>query len=310
MTPDLRPVGGQLTDAMRAGKERRKFGAEHLPPAEVERAIGLYDGDIAWTDAEIGRLLDGLRELGLEDDVLIVVTADHGESLGEHDYWFDHGDFVYDTCLRVPLVIHGPGVTSTVVPEQVGTIDVAPTVLEYFGADPFEDVPGRSFLAALRGERIATRPLLAESGEPLFAGSNPRFREYPELSARVSSFDRLRAWCLENGDKLVVDPLFEGPYAATLFQTRTDPGETIDRAEDPEIAPRMRSAIDALRAVDTAAIERASARARLDVRPLTPDDLAKAQELLEQAGYVGGTSGGAQRARTVRREQEPIPGQR
>lgn len=308
VTPDQRPVGGRLTDAMKAGKERRKYGTERIPPAEVERAIGLYDGDVAWTDAEIGRLLDGLAKLGLDDDVLVVVTADHGESLGEHDYWFDHGEFVYDTCLRVPLIVRGPGVETTVVAEQVGTIDVAPTVLEYFGLPALDAVSGRSFDDALEGKPIATRPLLAESGEPLFAGSNPRFRGFPELTP--SSFDRLRAWCLPNGDKLIVDPLFEGPYSATVFQTRSDPAETQDRAEDADVATRMRAAIDAMRTLDAAVIERAAARSGVDFTELSPDDRAKAKEQLEQAGYVGGASGTVRRSKTIHREQEPIPGPR
>lgn len=308
VTPDQRPVGGRLTDAMRAGKELRKYGTERIPPAEVERAIGLYDGDIAWTDAEIGRLLDGLAKLGLDDDVLVVVTADHGESLGEHDYWFDHGEFVYDTCLRVPLIVRGPGVETTVVTEQVGTIDVAPTLLDSFDLPALDAVSGRSFDAALAGKPIPTRPLLAESGEPLFAGSNPRFRGFPELEP--SAFDRLRAWCLPNGDKLIVDPLFDGPYAATLFQTSSDPRETVDRAEDPDVAPRLRAAIAAMRAVDAAAIERAAARGEVDVSELTPEERAKAKEQLEQAGYVGGSSSGVRRTKTIPREQEPIPGDR
>ncbi|MCC7170843.1 MAG: sulfatase-like hydrolase/transferase [Planctomycetes bacterium] len=308
VTPDQRPVGGRLTDAMRAGKELRKYGTERIPPAEVERAIGLYDGDIAWTDAEIGRLLDGLAKLGLDDDVLVVVTADHGESLGEHDYWFDHGEFVYDTCLRVPLILHGPGVDPIVVPDQVGTIDVAPTILHYFGLPELDAVSGTSFDTALRGSALELRALYAESGEPLFASSNPRFRAYPDLS--VSSFDRLRAWCLPDGDKLIVDPLFEGPYAATLFQTRSDPGETVDRAEDPDLAPRLRTAITAMRAIDVNAIERAAASDKVDVRELTPEERAKAKEQLEQAGYVGGSPSGVRRTKTIPREQEPIPGSR
>jgi predicted AlkP superfamily pyrophosphatase or phosphodiesterase len=89
------------------------------PPAEWANVsdaddpnIRAYDGEVAYMDNEIGRLLDYLESSDLRDNTLIIVVADHGESLGEHDYFWDHGKYLYDTETRVPLIVNGPGVPS------------------------------------------------------------------------------------------------------------------------------------------------------------------------------------------------------
>ncbi|MCP4231812.1 MAG: sulfatase-like hydrolase/transferase [bacterium] len=81
--------------------------------------IRAYDGEVAYMDSEIGILIDYLEDNGLTDNTVIIVVADHGESLGEHDYYWDHGKYLYDTETRVPLIINGPGVPSGSVMEGV-----------------------------------------------------------------------------------------------------------------------------------------------------------------------------------------------
>ncbi len=96
--------------------------------------IQRYDEEIAYTDDRLGQLLAALEERGVLDDTLVAVIADHGESLGEHDYHFDHGLYLYDASLRVPLVLAGPGVSAGKrVPCQVRGMDLAPTVLDLTG---------------------------------------------------------------------------------------------------------------------------------------------------------------------------------
>src|SRR5262249_10524378 len=68
----------------------------------------LYDGEVHYADAEIGRLIEWLRGKGLLEKTVVVVTADHGESLGEHRYWFEHGRDAYETTCRVPLIVRLP----------------------------------------------------------------------------------------------------------------------------------------------------------------------------------------------------------
>ena len=113
--PSGRPAGG-ITDAHRRRKGRLKFGHDRMSDEDIARAIALYDGEILYTDHHFGRMLDALDERGRADDTVVVLTADHGESLGEHDFWFDHGEFVYDATLRVPLVFHAPTKPATVIP--------------------------------------------------------------------------------------------------------------------------------------------------------------------------------------------------
>src|SRR5690606_73 len=90
--------------------------APYAPPAPFaeEFAAAPYDGEVAFVDREIGRLLDALETAGRADDTLVVLTSDHGESLGEHGE-DAHGFFLYDCTVRVPVIVRGPGVPRGVV---------------------------------------------------------------------------------------------------------------------------------------------------------------------------------------------------
>ena len=134
-------------------------------PAARRRPLALrYDDEVAEADAQVGRLV---HALGPErDSTLVVVTADHGESFGEHGE-NGHSLFVYDTTLRIPLIIAGPGVTGgRTVRDTVSMIDVAPTVMGLLGTDAF-DADGIDLRAALDGASLPSRDLYAESFAPL-----------------------------------------------------------------------------------------------------------------------------------------------
>jgi arylsulfatase A-like enzyme len=123
-----------------------------------------YDAEIRYVDEGVGEVVAALRALGLWDRVVFVLTADHGESLGEHDYYFQHGRLAYDDCLRVPLVIHAPGVPSDGhhVRPSVSLVDVLPTILELVGLPLPDGIAGRSLLPLARGEETADRPAFAQ----------------------------------------------------------------------------------------------------------------------------------------------------
>ena len=91
-----------------------------------------YDGEIAYADSALGKLLGFLKERGLEDRTAVVFTADHGESLGEHGET-THGYFAYDATLRVPLILALPGGKPARVDANVGHVDIFPTVCELLG---------------------------------------------------------------------------------------------------------------------------------------------------------------------------------
>lgn len=125
--------------------------------------VARYDAEIAYTDAQVGKLLAALRARGLLARTLTAVTADHGESLGDHGYYFDHGRFGFETCLRVPLILHYPGVLAPRVDRApVELIDLAPSLIEATGVPLSGGVwmQGRSLTPRLRGQPVerAARP--------------------------------------------------------------------------------------------------------------------------------------------------------
>lgn len=116
----------------------------------------LYDGEIAYTDQQLGRFLDAVAKKAPADQTIVVVLADHGESLGEHGE-FNHGIFLYDATLRIPFLMAGPGVPAGVrVEQQVRTIDVLPTVLELMGSKAPGSVQGVSLTPAFATKNVAT----------------------------------------------------------------------------------------------------------------------------------------------------------
>lgn len=96
--------------------------------------VASYDEEIAYVDEHVGRLLDGLAGHLPLDDSLVVLTSDHGETMMEHERWFSHGFNVYESIMRVPLLVRGPGAAPGRIPHLVSGIDVAPTILKFAGA--------------------------------------------------------------------------------------------------------------------------------------------------------------------------------
>jgi arylsulfatase A-like enzyme/Flp pilus assembly protein TadD len=160
--------------------------ANYDPPAQwANRVAGdAYRSEIAYTDAQLRRLFDGIATRYRDGRTLIVVTADHGESLGEHGEPA-HSFTVYDATQRVPLIFAGPGVTAgTVVPNVARLADVAPTVLALARAEPLEGADGVDLSRALhgrdRGGRIAyvetLDARLSQGWSPLYGVRSERWK--------------------------------------------------------------------------------------------------------------------------------------
>src|SRR5688572_9401655 len=135
------------------------------PPPYSEAFAGRpYDGEIAYADAQIGRLIGTLQQRDGGDRTMIMALADHGESLGEHQE-SDHGVFVYEPVIRVPWIVAGPGVPGgTTIKEQVRAIDLTPTALNAAGVATPDGLDGVNLLPLLRGEtRTAPPTAYAES---------------------------------------------------------------------------------------------------------------------------------------------------
>jgi len=140
-----------------------RLAREGLSRADVVRLSDLYDGEVLCTDHYLGRLFQKLRDLGLYDDTVIIVTADHGEAFLEHAD-VQHANSLYQEVIRAPLIIAGPQIHGgRRVDCLVESVDLAPTMLEAVGAAVPTGMSGRSFYGALaRGENFANEIGLAE----------------------------------------------------------------------------------------------------------------------------------------------------
>ncbi len=113
-----------------------------------------YDGEIAFADAQVGRLFAHLRERGLDAESVVVMAGDHGEGLGQHGEK-SHGFFIYNSTLHVPLIIKIPGTAPRVIEDEVSLVDVMPTILEALRIAIPASVQGRSLLGQVRGQPAA-----------------------------------------------------------------------------------------------------------------------------------------------------------
>jgi arylsulfatase A-like enzyme len=113
----------------------------------------LYDGEIEFTDLQLGRLFTELKAKGLYDKTVIVVTGDHGEGFGEHGVFF-HGYHLYSAQTKVPLIIRVPGLAPRRARTPAGHIDIIPTLVNLAGGQPGPDLMGRSLVDVLVGKDL------------------------------------------------------------------------------------------------------------------------------------------------------------
>jgi arylsulfatase A-like enzyme/Flp pilus assembly protein TadD len=137
------------------------------PPYDKEYVSSLYDGEIAFADAQVGRLIAFLKQKGLYADSLIVLSGDHGEGLGEHGEK-THGFFIYNSTLHVPFVIHLPAASSVKqVEAPVSVADLMPTVLAALGIAVPAKVQGQSLVPLIMGKaKPGDRTLYSETFLP------------------------------------------------------------------------------------------------------------------------------------------------
>ncbi|MBW2279304.1 MAG: sulfatase [Deltaproteobacteria bacterium] len=206
----------------------------------------LYDAEVTYTDAVLGAFLDLLAERRASGadprPTLIVLTADHGESLGEHAYYYEHGDFVWETTMRVPLILHAPGV----IPEGLEldfpttTLDVLPTVLGLIDLPAPEGVrfSGRDLSGAIfdgASAPLENRVIFGESGSALIPQNPHRLIGGTLTSRKVKRYLRDGRWlALRHRDT-----------GFALYDAEADPYLRDDiAAREPEVAGRMRELLD------------------------------------------------------------------
>ncbi|HEX2660466.1 MAG TPA: sulfatase-like hydrolase/transferase, partial [Polyangia bacterium] len=130
-------------------------------PSFGDARMDLYDGEIAFTDLHVGRMLARLRELGLWDRTAVVVTGDHGEGFGEHGVT-EHGFDLYGPQTKVPLIARVPGLPAARVTAPAGHVDLAPTLLNLARGPAEPAFLGRSLMPELSGRDDATAAVFQE----------------------------------------------------------------------------------------------------------------------------------------------------
>ncbi|HIE50839.1 MAG TPA: hypothetical protein EYP85_03690 [Armatimonadetes bacterium] len=213
------------------GKVGEFFEAEEvpMPPDRFNRhrpSIDLYDGEIRFTDDLIAEVLQTLEEAGILDDTAVLITADHGEQLGQHGLYGHAG--LHEANIHIPLVLWRPGVVpeGKVVEGFVQQADVGPTILDLLGVEPQGKLDGRSLLPLARGEVSPPASMVAEeTGERCLLREGWKYIwHYPgEVTA------------------------FEWPYCGRdeLYHYAADPMEVVNLIEDePERAAEMRAELE------------------------------------------------------------------
>jgi arylsulfatase A-like enzyme len=225
--------------------------------------VAQYDGEIAAVDEQIGRVLEALRASGAWSETVVVLTSDHGESLGEHDYYFDHGEDLFDPCLRVPLILVVPGgLRGNRSDLLASTLDIVPTILDAVKVSYPPSLAGTSLLPELE-DRPAPRR------ERLFAGNERNLRGV-----------------LDRRHKLVATPTEEGCELG-LYDRGEDPAETRNLAGEDEVGAlrELRAELDEFLVSREA--EWVRTRKRLEQTPTRATGMSRLEcERLKAMGYI------------------------
>ena len=286
---------GRQEEHERQAREARRFIADPLlkrfgmptrdelvqakfdPDAYADHDRGWYDGSIRAMDAEIGRLVERLRALGLDRRTVVAFTADHGEEFFEHGRTF-HGQSVYGELNNMPLILWGHGIlrAGAVVESTVQMIDVMPTLLDLSGLPLPEAAQGRTLLPLLASASApgtvradaAGRPAVSEKAVTVESGAPPP--RDTESAAIVSGGWKL----IHNTKRPAGAPEFE------LYDHARDPLDRTDMAaRQPEVVQRLSR--------ELAAWRRAAQRARLKPDSESAASLSKEElERLRSLGYI------------------------
>lgn len=135
-----RPEGRRLADIPRAIIVATKRQLEGRP--REGHFIALYDATVKYVDSEFGRIMSLISEKGYDKNSIIILTADHGEELGEHNFFFDHGPLTFNSSMRVPLIVFLPGETGRRLRYPVSLMDIYPTILDAVGLVPPYPIQG------------------------------------------------------------------------------------------------------------------------------------------------------------------------
>ncbi len=230
-----------------------------MPKRDLEHIIALYDGEIAWTDEHVGKILDQLNTLSLRENTIVMLLSDHGEEFFEHGRK-GHRQTLYDEVIRIPLIVRLPGKipAGRRYTDQARMIDVLPTLLDLAGMPTPEDVMGRSLTPVFSGDSLPS--------------------DTPAVSELFSVGRELRS--------------FRRPDRKLIHNHKSKESVIYDLAADPAEQAPLRDFNSAMVHNLLANVEQTRAwlddfRKRLPVEmqaPLLPE---KVRQQLESLGYIG-----------------------
>lgn len=227
---------------------------------DVDFVLAQYQGAVTYVDDEVGRLLDALEDRDLLHRTAITFTSDHGESLGEHGMHFVHTG-LYDPTVHIPLIMYFPGSGRDGVEVQdiVEHVDIAPTVLEFFGLPAPKAIRGRSVWPMIQGEVVPPRIAFIEhAGENLVALRSERFKYIKHLRTNYIQPSY---------------PFIEG--REELYDLKEDPRELRDVSSlHPDVVALFRDELKKRR------------RQKLDLSTGAAEMTAETVEILRTLGYV------------------------
>ena len=231
------------------------------------RTAAQYAGEISYMDEHLGRLFDELRERGILDRALVVVTSDHGENMWDHPTFFGHGWSTYDSTMRAVGIVRLPGGdrAGTRVNHLVASIDLLPTVLDYLGIPLPEGIDG---------EVAELTPGAADPDRTRFGQATKPWKKV-ETDPRWTNMAKAR--CIRQGSYKFIQVPYTG--REELYDVERDPSEQEDllRAGATEIAAPLRTALEAW----AASADPLRSRFENSQRQETIDRL-------EALGYLGG----------------------
>jgi arylsulfatase A-like enzyme len=212
--------GGVPVTPMRAitdAEYERMHGYQRLPDDnnDLEYYKALYDGEVRYTSDKLRELLAEMRALGIADETVFFVSADHGEGFLEHGEW-DHGHHAYDEVVRVPIIMSPPHGARTdwprgrVIRAPVHTFDISATILDLAGIPPEPEFQAKSFLPVLRGDVVNVWEYSFTDAEDARALRNARWKLIQDRKSGEEMLFDLEADSIEAVNLVAADTLTAG----------------------------------------------------------------------------------------------------
>jgi choline-sulfatase len=245
--------GAQGTMDLRSkARFREMYEGRYVPP-EPERLYlrGMYDGEVAYADQQIGRLVDWMRRRGMLDDTWLVITADHGEEHFDHGS-FEHGHRFEDEVARVPLVVRAPGGAwhaGERIAASARQVDLLPTVLEIFGRKPDPSLEGESLLPFVGDAKRRDRPCYMEfhkRGAQQRALFDGRYKIIAPVDGGEGYFYDLKADPGERTRLDSKDPRYAGLMSAMERYRKERIRAAKEMGEVPSMSPTMLNSLQSL----------------------------------------------------------------